>query len=187
MNTDQVFLVPCTMQSVSCHALTYQFTTSVYTIFVSRSLIDEDLVTDEVLSGTLFEFYYIRIDYVNGRANAPGEYTRVRLTLEGNQLENTTIDTYANAIRYIENGVEGIFNENNIEYTTDNCTWDMTMFQPFFTGVAYTMDLNYDCTYMQEDLILIYSGWNFNDNLIAHPNDLRADLQVQSTCLNKYA
>lgn len=180
MSTNQKLPVPYTMQTLSVRSRARRLTTPVYVIFLGMTGAYETFHTGSTHIDTVFEFYYLRLDYDNGHADKPDEYTKARITLEDDQAKNLSIDMIVKAIRYIEDGIESEFTEDNVDYTGHDFINDIIASHPFFTGFASDMELKFDCLYTQEDMTLVYSGYSFNDFAIDHPDKHRADLINQS-------
>lgn len=159
--------VPFSMQNIAMEMQQHHITETIYVVYVEQTGIDEDDDTGEALTGTDVKFAYTRMNYVNGRINGDGTYNYVTLNLEGDQLMDMHIYHITRAIDNIENAVF----PNNINVQIFDCTWSSQFFQSFFTGITYNRDYLYDTKFSSNGHTMIYSDWNFCDNLIRHSEE----------------
>lgn len=146
---------------------------TVYVLYVDQTGIDDDAPVIE----TTIQFSYIELTVVNGRVHTDGMCHDVVFVLSDNHLNDLSMQDFLLVLTLIRQPDPEYPAPINVN--TYPCTAAHPFFGSFFTGISNGRDYAYDTEFIYSaNGMILYSGWNFNDNLIDHPYKLRADLQV---------
>lgn len=167
-SSEEIHELPVTYNALSEGFRETGLSANIFVLYVDQTSYNDDsnsedeFLSDGFTSGVCFVMY---IQVHNGVSAVQSRCMCMEFRTPGDQLENFTIHDFARMILSIDTMFPwcNVTRNPGLEVPANE-----ELFEPFFTGITFDPDYCYDSFVSYDNMILIFSKTNLDENLIQY-------------------